>query len=308
MPTRQAPSKISTTAVRSVRELLDKIDEHTTGWGCGGNVRPWFRGQADAGEPLLPSVLRVERGDDGQEYEYDEVRMTLMFRLKALAFAGGQQTPETSRLDQWLFLMQHYGLPTRLLDWTENPLASCFFAAARAVERPNDEHKDRAHMGIWMIHPLELNFRSVAEREFPNTWAAGKRAVDTIKIAFGTANEQVWKLGKVHCFPPSELPIAVQPSNVAARVAVQRSCFTIHGTNREDFETLFSNTDLVQRNFVRKYVLPRASAEALLDELERMGVSHSTLFPDFEGLAKELKRRFRPPRKARTAFSQVTTS
>lgn len=195
-------------------------------------------------------------------------------------------------MDQWLFFMQHYGLPTRLLDWTENPLAACFFAAARAAEHPNDTYEDLANIGIWMIHPLELNVLSTGSREFPNTWVAGKKAVDTIKIAFGTANEEVWRLGKSHRFPPTDLPIAVQPSYVATRIAVQRSCFTIHGTRIDDFETLFAGTELTRQNFFVKYILPRAEAHSLLDQLERMGVTHSTLFPDFEGLARELKRQF----------------
>lgn len=98
------------TRVTSVTDFLEAVKANTSTWGAEGNCRPWFRGQADAGDPPIPSVLRRE---------YDQVRMTLTFRNRAPAYGP---SPPQSELAEWVFLMQHYGLPTRLLDWTESPL------------------------------------------------------------------------------------------------------------------------------------------------------------------------------------------
>lgn len=243
----------------------------------------------------MPSVLRTQR-IRRRELGYDEFHMTTMFRLKALAFSGGEKTPETSRLDQWLFLMQHYGLPTRLLDWTENPSAACFFAATVAVqsERPRNRHPDREYMAVWMLHPIELNKLATNDqlRDFPNTWVQGP-PLENFKIAFGTAGRDVIMLptGERVVYQPTRLPLAVQPSNIAVRVAVQRSCFTVHGTRKANFEEIF-RAIRSRRRFLRKYLIHRDRASRILAELEATGISDSTLFPDFEGLARELKRRF----------------
>ena len=282
------------TTVRSIRALLDAVRADTADWNCIGHVRPWFRGQADAGRPPIPSVLRRERKQalrGGRQY--DEFHMTTMFRLKALALG---RVPETSRLDQWLFLMQHHGLPTRLLDWTENPLAACFFASSSAArsERPQGKYADRAYMAVWVLHPIKLNMMTDPTlNDFPNTWKQSE-CLENFKIAFGTDGRDKIALpeGGFRTYKPTRLPLAVQPSTIAPRIAAQRSCFTVHGTDRRDFEALFQRQSKTHRRYFRKYLLPRDRASAFLRELEQMGVTDSTLYPDLDGLAREMKSRF----------------
>jgi hypothetical protein len=68
--------------VQSLTELLAQIDTTAKTWGDpSGNVRPWFRGKEDAGQALIPSLLRGKG--------YDEFWMTTTFRLRARAFGAG---------------------------------------------------------------------------------------------------------------------------------------------------------------------------------------------------------------------------
>jgi hypothetical protein len=255
---------------QSVAQLLALVERHTRGWEQYGNCRPWFRGQADAAEPLLPSVLRAQ---------FDQVRMMLTFRNRASAFAP---TPPRTELAEWLFLAQHYGLPTRLLDWTESPLLACLFALEETLYRRRPTRYRSADIGIWMLHPIELNATSANVRDFPNTFSQSA-VLENFKFAFGTAGDT---------FPPTELPVAIQTRLLDIRMAGQQSCFTVHGQNRNDFERLFARTDFAKQGYFRKYLIPRRRAPKLLAELDRLGVSFSTVYPDLNGLAMQLRLRF----------------
>jgi hypothetical protein len=256
--------------VESVRELLELVQRDTRSWEQYGNARPWFRGQADAGEPLLPSVLRAR---------FDQVRMTLTFRNRASAFAA---TPPRTELAEWLFLAQHYGVPTRLLDWTESPLLACLFAVEETLYQKSPEQYKSRDMGVWLLHPIELNAVSASLRDLPNIFTESP-VLENFKFAFGTAGES---------FRPTELPVAIQTRFLDIRMAGQQSCFTVHGHNRRDFEELFTSSDFAAKGYFRKYRLPRRLAPKLLGELDRLGVSFSTVYPDLNGLATQLRLRF----------------
>ena len=262
--------------INNLFEYLKNINKDTKEWTHNGFAKPWFRGLSNKKYILLPSILR--NGNDKFEFQ-----ITKKFRLVAPGFG---ETPETNRIDQWLFLMQHLELPTRLLDWSESPLVAAFFATLKAIYK--NDIKNNA--SVFAIDPIELNKISIGEEDFPVTWVQNK-VLQTIKFAFNTQEEQVFINNQYIKISYSELPIAIYPSTVHSRIKAQKGCFTLHGSDKRDFETIFKDT-LIKRERLIKYIIPKDKIINFHNELNDAGISYSILFPDLDGLAKELKYQF----------------
>src|SRR5271169_924413 len=86
----------------------------------------FWRGHGDADWYLLPQVFRRD-AEQPQIPKYDECALIGHFVARAPT-RSHTKMPHRDDYFGWLFLAQHYGLPTRLLDWTENPLVALYFA------------------------------------------------------------------------------------------------------------------------------------------------------------------------------------
>jgi hypothetical protein len=174
----------------------------------------------------------------------------------------------------WYFLMQHYGAPTRLLDWTDSVLVALFFALNSDSKTPTDD-EDAA---VWMLDPWWLNKRvlesdSILLRNFPDAERYLASPYTNIDADRNTDIKPIY-------------PVAIDPPFLARRLAVQRSHFTIFGSTRDGLMHLVEeqNARIIQVKLV-KSALPQMRADLLT-----AGVSDTTIYPDLRGLADELTR------------------
>src|ERR1035438_5166836 len=128
----------------SVHSYLRTIEQAVT----IGTTLPmsWFRGHPETFGNLTPSVFRIPPTLRGG---YREFWATERFRLRAGSV--GAKAPQWDDHLLWLLLMQHYGVRTRLLDWTESILTALYFAV---------ESSPTCSGEIWCMRPDALNSRS----------------------------------------------------------------------------------------------------------------------------------------------------
>ena len=249
--------------IGTVASYTMSVARHYRDWGIKST--PWFRGEPDGVPlPLHPKLYRPS--SDGSQY--NENLIIQDFRRMAPAVGQGQ-TPARSETDQWLFLMQHTGAPTRLLDWSEGALIGLYFAL---------QFEDPV---VWMLNPVGLNRLTVPDfpdmNVYPLTWF---RLEGSINI--GSANvAAAWEQDR----GGTELPVAIKPTYIHPRMTAQKSCFTIWGSNKRPLH------EIVPPELLRMYRVRRNAIGRVSRELRVMGITRSSLFPELDGLAGELGER-----------------
>ena len=241
-----------------VRELIDHLGKYFDVFNSllKKNETFWFRGHSDLEWQLTPSALRYEKESRRNK------ALQLVSDFKRFAEMKLERPPTADEELKWVQLARHYGLPTRLLDWTRNAAVALYFACC---EKPK---KDGA---VYVLNPVELN-RQIdpkAPRVFdPNLDA------EVIKIYL--------KLdGRIN--PRGTGTIAINPTWNSPRIMVQQGVFTISGSKY--FELTAKNaSSLVYVEIKKEY------KKTLLEELERVGINEMSIFPELEHLCNYLSR------------------
>lgn len=263
------------------------------------NEEVWFRGHESASFRLEPSALRytvpltdgrgnpvkqgqIIRSEGGEVTGISVERMFDEFKDKAVPFLKREPRNDF----EWMFLMQHYGVPTRLLDWTTNSLVALYFA----IQTCPTSNEERLYE--------ETDAENFLNDDEFNSYGAAVFALDPIKLNEKTISYK----GKVrassepdkwdHYVDPMNkdglnfFPIAIQSSHIDARIRSQSGHFTLHGVNIQSIDYI---TEL--RKILYKIYIPYGVVPKMLNELHALGVTDSFIFPDLDGVSKEVKRK-----------------
>lgn len=247
--------------ITKLHELL-KLIEKSLDASAGPR---WFRGSGSHLEyKLIPSLFRHPDVLAGNADPLDlEDRLTARFTQTSPPFLTARPN---SKFD-WMFTAQHFGVPTRLLDWTENPFIAMYFALSSSSSGKTP--------CIWMLDPMLWTKKSLN-----NTMLA--RIPDTSDGAATTFLESL-----SDPIGPRIDPIAIFSNHTNPRVVAQRGTFTLFGRGVVPMEDIAYADECL-----RCFTIDPTLKESLHKKLLSIGYTHSVVYPDLSGLGVELKTSF----------------
>jgi len=174
----------------------------------------------------------------------------------------------------WYFPMQHYGAPTRLLDWTDGALLALYFAAKDNLKQRELRKKagrQACDAAVWVMDPGWLNWVSISTK---------------LILLKGTVDAKPYLPLPFRRKRRPKLPVSIDPPHVDRRLAAQRSHFTLHGIDPLGIEAAKSKS---RASRLRKITVDGSKSDEVLDQLAACGISETTVFPDLEGLGREVE-------------------
>lgn len=257
---------LSPLEIRDLKTLQDAIFEAQTAFGT---FMPIWRGHANIAWQLQAEVFRSRPGLG----KYNEVSLIRYFM--AHAESRHPRCPPSVDYLAWLMLARHFGLPTRLLDWSESPLVALYFACEDDLASPTSDGC------LWAVHPGWLNQLMTGSRRW---FAPDEPAVtEIVQLAFEVDSSVI--SAKTAKLPRA---LAIGTREIDPRVLVQRGAFTIH-TDPTDLAEIDSGTSTT--GWRRVFRIRSADKQQIRNILEKLGIHRSALFPDLAALAADLKQR-----------------
>lgn len=238
--------------IHNIADLISKLEAHRS---PGDKI--WFRGHANKTWDLAPSISRGRTNPI-----VDEFRFFKQFKQDAARVINDLPADEWG----WMFLMQHYGVPTRLLDFSENPLVALFFAVCEQGDEdgslividPAKWNKENGHSGI-----CDDDIPSCGIDEEMNLYM-----MSSVVKARGTS--------------ASNPPLAATGSRNSRRIFAQEGVFVVFHMD------MAMNIDDASCQSVWKYTIPSADKATIKEHLSVLSITEYTVFPELDKLAKKI--------------------
>ena len=260
-------AELHTYDAHSIEEYIKLIFRIWDDWTQNGEVPEeiWYRGVHNKDKhKLLPRAYR-QKG-------IDEVSFLVKFQSLAPSFAFRDPHSDWD----WLFLAQHYGLPTRLLDWTESPLVALYFAFY--------EWEGNTDPAVWIIDAAKLNKVSIQDEstlgvntntKFIEAWLPSEIKKGVKKFDFGSKKQN------------NNLPLAILPSRREPRIVAQQGMFTVHGFDKSPIEDIMLASVDGNQSICRINLIGFDSSE-IKQQFRILGLNEIALFPELSSVAKKL--------------------
>lgn len=233
----------------------------------------WYRGSGNSGYSLVPTLARRNPPSSAADLNKIEKSIANTFAQRSPPFVDSNFTNEWRAL----FYMQHYGIPTRLLDWSESPFVGLYFALT-SVQR-DKKGKPISDVALWMCDPVAWNRTALSHITF--TGEILDEYCEEVK-AYSPSSDIEQR---------ATIPIMIYGTHNSPRIVAQRGVFALFGKGVDGMEKVFTDGNF-QADTLQKVIIPKANIDGYLRSLHRKGFAESTIFPDIFGLSLEIKRSF----------------
>ena len=236
--------------------------------------KTWYRGSNNSAYELMPALFRHKNKKKIEESHAIELEIATTFQQRSPPFVN---QPFANEWDQ-MFFMQHYGIPTRLLDWTASPFIALYFALTASERTTNG--KPRHNACLWMLNPGAWNKGALHDISFPEKILTPKE-------------EQVKSYSpEVELSQRKNLPIMIYGTHNSPRIVAQRGMFALFGKSMTSMESAYISAENFPSEILHKIIIEKEHCDEIATSLFKKGISDSTIYPDLFGLALELKRDF----------------
>lgn len=269
--------------------FLSEVDNARSDIGFGVNEECFYRGHTQESYKLIPGLYRgvtkIKKRipDDLWDNESD---IFYEFRSKAKEL-------HSQNLNDWdlLFFMQHHGVRTRLLDWTESLAVAIYFALL-------NYDSAKSHPCIWIMNPYKFNEKYHNSRDL---WDPPLLNFYANYDKEGESYSELMLYENTGDIMPWDEPIALYPMRRANRLVTQSGYFTIHGNDSRPIEQIVTQP----KTMLRKVAIPKTAVKSAFAFLEHAGVNHFTLFPDLDGLSRQINYQYFEAEAFRNSINQL---
>ncbi|QSR88552.1 FRG domain-containing protein [Methylacidiphilum caldifontis] len=276
----------STQPIKDLASFLTSVKEIRNEWKLYPDEELWFRGEDKEYKTyLVPKIYRQwlalenRTNLDFFEYEYvlyDEFQRTCPKFLD-------KYSEEYFDWDTYV-LMQNHGAPTRLLDWTDGALIALHFAIR---DKSSDDTQNPI---IYILNPFNDKLREMTDKSNEIKNIVQPKWKDFAKKHPGRKiNEELWEeaylpadeedLKEIDIPNP---PLLLQSPHLTSRLGSQRSRMVIFGKDPWWFQ------NNMHEDYIKKIKIDSSCCEELKIELRDSGITESVIFPDLDGLGKEM--------------------
>jgi len=234
-----------------------------------------YRGQASSDWPLTSSLERV-LGTKWSAINADKFEgyMLKCFKSKLHLYDGENEEP-TSLL-AWLSLMQHYGAPTRLIDFTESAYIALYFAI-ETIRPGADEGKAISVFAINYTQLMEASLSLIKSRDnqFNETRETLAHRQDVVydEIVNRFTYDVAW---------------VTEPGRINKRLDRQAGCFLLSMNRNLRMEQILSSPTYSSVD-IRKYIIPRSLIPGIWALLRKVNINSKVIYGDLAGLCSSLR-------------------